>query len=250
MKPITKYLICAAVAVSIAVIAVVIFIGSSAAVTAFDKTQKNPYGYSMTVDYAFGDSRNAYVVFSSPAVPPADFEGALIESDAFAHNNRPYTCYLGKDSRNDSYVYIECISSADDGVNNSRITFSATAKYPDLDHVRMSWKFKLKLNYSYNPLIINPKSETGQIDRIVVYPNAIVLTPTSTECKESINDIRLITKSGETILPYADNINVEDFEYDCNEIFCLFDEGIDMSGIAFISVNDEKIIFQEKKMSA
>ena len=87
MKPIIKYLICAAVAVSIAVIAVVIFIGSSAAVTAFDKTQKNPYGYSMTVYYAFGDSRNAYVVFSSPAVPPADFEGALIESDAFAHNN-------------------------------------------------------------------------------------------------------------------------------------------------------------------
>lgn len=252
MKPITKYLICAAVAVSIAVIAVVIFIGSSAAVTAFDKTQKNSYGYSMTVDYAFGDSRNAYVVFSSPAVPPADFEGALIESDAFAHNNRPYTCYLGKDSRNDSYVYIECISSADDGVNNSRITFSAKAKYPDpdIDHALMSWKFKLKLNYSYNPLIINPKSETGQIDRIVVYPNAIVLTPTSTECKESINDIRLITKSGETILPYADNINVEDFEYDCNEIFCLFDEGIDMSGIAFISVNDEKIIFQEKKMFA
>ena len=104
MKPITKYLICAAVAVSIAVIAVVIFIGSSAAVTAFDKTQKNSYGYSMTVDYAFGDSRTASVVFSSPAVPPADFEGALIESVAFAHNNRPYTCYLGKDSRNDSYV--------------------------------------------------------------------------------------------------------------------------------------------------
>lgn len=68
--------------------------------------------------------------------------------------------------------------------------------------------------------------------------------------QKNINDIRLTTKSGETILPYADNINVEDFEYDCNEIFCLFDEGIDMSGIAFISVNDEKIIFQEKKMSA
>lgn len=78
MKPIIKYLICAAVAVSIAVIAVVIFIGSSAAVTAFDKTQKNSYGYSMTVDYAFGDSRNAYVVFSSPAVPPAGLKVHLL----------------------------------------------------------------------------------------------------------------------------------------------------------------------------
>lgn len=187
MKPIIKYLICAAAAVLIAVIAVVIFIGSSAAVTAFDKTQKNSYGYSMTVDYAFGDSRNAYVVFSSPAVPPEDFEGALIESDAFAHNNnRPYTCYLGKDSRNDSYVYIECISSTDDGVNNSRITFSTREKYPGIDHILMSWNFKLKLNYSYNPLIINPKSETGQIDRIVVYPNAIVLTRHQRNAKKAL----------------------------------------------------------------